>query len=348
MDKISFPTNKCRISDDWAYKEMPVVYMENDFIKIGILVGRGSDIFEFSYKPRGIDLMLRLNKGIRNPNRDFSQIRDTPNQLEDYYYGGWQEALPNSPTFNYRGASLGQHGEVSLVPWKHAIVENSPSKVAVKLWVRPLRVPVYLEKTLSINNDNATLFIEERLVNESKTDLDIMWGHHIAFGLPFLKQGGEVITNATNFEAEPAMPDHRRFKGDYKGSWPLVKNINGEEDDASLIPAESGAAYSELAYLSGFPDKAFYGLWNANEELGFTAHWDASVFSHLWYWQERYATQDAPWWGSAYAVGLEPWTSKWTNDPEKAIANGEWLKLSAGQEKLSKMNAGIITAKPDL
>ena len=75
---------------------MRVVFMENEFLKIGILAGRGSDIFQFVYKPVGIDLMLRLDKDILNPQEVFSQMRNTKNQFEDYYYGGWQEVLPDS------------------------------------------------------------------------------------------------------------------------------------------------------------------------------------------------------------------------------------------------------------
>ncbi|UCH66288.1 MAG: hypothetical protein JSW63_03930, partial [Ignavibacterium sp.] len=180
----AFVKGKCCISDDWIYKGMRTIWMENDFIRIGILADRGSDIFEFSYKPLDVNFMLRLSKGILNPQMDFSQMRNTPNQFEDYYYGGWQEILPNTPSFNYRGALLGQHGEVSLTPWKYAIIENSTEKVSVKLWTTPLRVPVKIEKTLTVVVDQPTLFIEEKLSNASKTNLDIVWGHHIAFGLP--------------------------------------------------------------------------------------------------------------------------------------------------------------------
>ena len=88
---LLFTKGTCSISDDWTYKDMKVVWLENDYLKIGILVGRGSDIFEFRYKPLDCDFMLRLAKGIRNPLQDFSQMRNTPNQFEDYYYGGWQE-----------------------------------------------------------------------------------------------------------------------------------------------------------------------------------------------------------------------------------------------------------------
>jgi galactose mutarotase-like enzyme len=322
---------------------MKVVFMENEYLRIGVLPGRGSDIFEFFYKPEGLDFMLRLDKDILNPSKEFSQIRSTPNQLEDYYYGGWQEAIPNSPSFNYRGAELGQHGEVMLIPWKHAITENSRKKVSMKLWVRPVRLPLLLEKTLTLQSGSAELIIEERLTNDSRTDLDIMWGHHIAFGLPFLKNGGHVETNASNFFAEPAMPDKRKFRPGIEGAWPEVENFDGEMVDASKIPAENEKPYSDLAYLSGFPEQAAYTLWEQSRSLGFTVKWEAKVFSHLWFWQERYGMQDAPWWGKAYAIGLEPWTSRWTETPEKSIEKGEWLKIEAGESLSTSLSAGIIS-----
>ena len=150
---------------------MKVVWLENDFLRIGVLAGRGSDIFEFRFKPLDCDFLLRLPKGIRNPNQDFSQMRNTPNQFEDYYYGGWQEILPNSPTFNYRGASLGQHGEISLIPWKYSIVENDSKKISIKLWARPLRFPIKIEKTLTIVHDKPTLFIEENICISNKSSI---------------------------------------------------------------------------------------------------------------------------------------------------------------------------------
>lgn len=337
----AFPTGRCSISDDWAYKGMKVIRMENDFLRIGILAGRGSDIFEFYCKPLGLDFMLRLSKGILNPQQHFSQLRDTPNQMEDYYYGGWQEALPNSPTFHYRGASLGQHGEVWMIPWKYAIVEDKPGRVAVKLWARPLRVPVLIEKTLSLSADEPALHVEEQLTNESRTPLDIMWGHHIAFGLPFLREGGRLITNAKNMMAEPAIPSPRRFVPNIETEWPRAKNVNGQWDDASYIPPEWDTPYSDLAYLSGFGDEGCYTIRNEEKNIGFKVSWDARVFRYLWCWQERYATQDSPWWGSAYAIGLEPWTSRWRPDAEKAIEEGEWLRLQPGELREVRLTAAV-------
>jgi hypothetical protein len=337
------PTPGCTITDDWTYKGMRVIFLENAFLRIGVLADRGSDIFEFKYKPLDLDFLLRLDKGIKNPAQDFSQMRNTNNQSEDYYYGGWQEILPNSPTLNYRGASLGLHGEVSLIPWKYAIVKESTEEVAVKFWTRPLRMPLLIEKILSIKKGDAKLTITEQLTNEGNTDLDIMWGHHIAFGLPFLKDGASIETNAATMVAEQAIDSPRRFVAGKEFAWPLAENISGAKDDASVIPSIAAAPYHDLCYLKGFGTNAFYAIKNELANIGFRLDWNGDLFKCLWLWQERFATSDFPWWGKCYTVALEPWTSQYTQKPEEAIAKGEWLHLTAGEIITTELTAGAFT-----
>lgn len=342
---MDFPLHRCTISDEWTYNQMRVVWLENDHLRIGVLVGRGSDIFEFNYKPRNLNFLLRLDKDIHNPSQIVSQIRDTKNQLEDYYYGGWQEILPNSAPGIYRNAELGQHGEVWMIPWKHAIIENSPEKVSLKCWTRPLRVPILVEKILTIKSGSPVLTIDEVLTNESNTSLHIMWGQHIAFGLPFLQQGGHIQTNAKKISAEKNMPHPRRFVPEKESKWPKIEQIIGGMIDASVIPGEEAPPYSELAYLSGFDGEAKYTIWNAGKNLGFQVNWDRDIFKYLWYWQERYATQDAPWWGKTYAIALEPWTTKFQTLSKESIDRGELLKINPGSSVHTSIKASVIDKK---
>jgi hypothetical protein len=338
----------CSVTDDWSLKGMKVVYLENAFLRIGILADRGSDIFEFKYKPLDLDFLLRLDKGIQNPAQVFTQMRDTHNQSEDYYYGGWQEILPNSPSFNYRGASLGLHGEVSLIPWKYAIVKNTAEEVAVKFWTRPLRMPLLIEKTLSLEKNSAQLKITEQLTNESGTQLDIMWGHHIAFGLPFLNEGASIDTNAKTMEVHDDIVAPRRYKAGKTYNWPQAEDPTGKAFDASVIPDTSAPAYRDLSFLSNFDsttNKAHYTITNAQQKVGFKVNWDANLFKCLWLWQERNASQDFPWWGKCYTVALEPWTSKYTNEPDKAIQNGEWLSIKAGEVISTSLSAEAFQTK---
>lgn len=336
---IHFPTNKCTITDKWQHNGMQVVWMENDFIKVGVLVGRGADIFEFKYKPKDVNFLLRLPGDIKNPRDSFVQLRDTQNQMEDYYYGGWQEVLPNSAPFNYRGAHLGQHGEAWGIPWNYSIIRDNPEEVSLKCWVNPMRTPLLVEKILTISRGSAELQVDLSVTNQSDTSFDLMWGQHIAFGLPFLEEGAYVNINAQKIVAEPSMPDHRKFKPGVQTEWPNALGLNDNPVDASHIPSSDKDSYSELAFLSGFDDTGNYSIVNEKKHVGFGLEWDSEIFKYVWFWQERYATKDAPWWGSVYAVALEPWTSKWSADPEKAIEDGDWLEIEAKSSISTRIKA---------
>lgn len=317
----------CKINDRWTYNEMRVVRMENEFFNIGVLVGRGGDIFEFRFKPCGLNLLLRLQKDIHNPMRMFSQMRNTANQFEDYYYGGWQEILPNSAPMNYRGAQLGQHGEVSLIPWEHSIIKADSKEVILKLWTRPLRIPICIEKYLTLRSGSAQLQIDERLVNESGTDLQLMWGHHLAFGLPLLEDGALLDTSARKFRAEPDLEGQHLFQTQVEQNWPHVMTEDGNLTNASVLHGPDVRGSRDLVYLSDFESEAFYSI--ETDKLLFRLEWDKNVFKHLWYWQERYATSDAPWWGNTFAVGLEPWTSPWHPSPTQRFMDDHWLTLKS-------------------
>jgi hypothetical protein len=160
--------------------------------------------------------------------------------------------------------------------------------------------------------------------------------------LPFLSNGVKIETNAKTLLAEPAMPPKRRFQSGVEMSWPKVKGLNGNDDDASLVKPPGVDNHSELAYLSGYEPNGYYRILDQKSSIGFGLKWDASLFKYLWYWQERYGLDDAPWWGNVYTVALEPWTAKWTDDPEKGIENGDWEKLEAKETLTTIIKAFAI------
>jgi len=321
---------------------MQVVWIENDLIKVGILVGRGADIFEFRYKPKDVNFLLRLPGEIKNPQTQFAQQRDSFSQMEDYYYGGWQDCIPISAPFTYKGAQYGQHGEVWGVPWKYSIMRDSDEEVSVKCWVQPMRTPLLIEKTITVKNDDPAIYIDSKVTNEANCSYDFIWGQHIAFGLPFLNEGGKITTNAKSMIAEPGMPEKRIFKPSVNYDWPCAQSIENEEIDASVISPVDQGSYSDLAYLSGFDKKGYYHLTNSAENFGVGVEWDASLFKYLWYWHERYGMQGAPWWGKVYAFALEPWTAKWTGNPQKGIEDGLWESLEGGESLQTELKAFAI------
>jgi len=84
----------CRISLDYTYKGMRVAFLENDFIRVGVLIDKGGDIFEFTYKPKDIDFLWQSPIPMRSPFVSTSALAE--GAYHDYYYGGWQEILPSA------------------------------------------------------------------------------------------------------------------------------------------------------------------------------------------------------------------------------------------------------------
>lgn len=331
----------CRISDEWTYQGLQVLILENELLRVVVLLGKGSDIVEFRYKPRDMDFLFQAPTGIRSP------VRSTPSAYTngvflDYFSGGWNEILPNGgPAVTYKGAELGQHGEISLIPWDCVITQDSPQRVSARLSVRPLRTPFYLEKTLTLEAGRAALMIEEWLTNEAGEMLHCMWGHHIAFGLPFLGEGARIDAPARRFIVHEAIPGYepRRFMSGAEAQWPLIPAPDGALADASLIPPYGDMQAQEMAYLAELTD-GWYAITNVGRRLGFGMRFDHQLYRYIWYWQQLgNVARGYPWWGRVHTAALEPWTSYPTNGLDEAVRNGTALALEPGQQIYTRLMA---------
>jgi hypothetical protein len=58
-----------------------------------------------------------------------------------------------------------------------------------------------------------------------------------------------------------------------------------------------------------------------------TVEWDLERFPYLWLWQEAGATQEHPWNGAAYFIGIEPFSSYPSEGLPAAVANGTALTI---------------------
>jgi hypothetical protein len=136
-----------------------------------------------------------------------------------------------------------------------------------------------------------------------------MWGHHPAYGKPFLSPDARLATSARTILVDDSYdsPSNALTPG-AKGAWPLVAGKDGKPRDLSAIPGEDERR-DTLAYLIDFGDQAWYALTNPRLNLGVGLAWDQRVFRCLWLWQEVYATRGFPWYGCAYTVAVEPWSS---------------------------------------
>lgn len=331
----------CRITEDITIKGLKAVVMENEKLRITILVDKGTDVYEFLYKPLDIDFMWRSPSGLKSS----TFISTTGNEnitFFDRYEGGWQEILPNGgPACEYKGAIFGQHGEISNIPWRYIIRKDTVGEISVTFYVNAIRTPFYIEKTLTLKTNDPALYIDETLVNESKEDMDLMWGHHPAIGAPFLSKECIIKTSAKKVIVNDKIDfDNQRLKPSTIHNWPRVKSVKGDIIDLSIIQPET-ANTADMLYLTDFNDKAWYELYNKTKDIGFGMEWDKALFKYLWMWQVSKGSYGYPWYGRIYTLALEPWTSYPSSGLTTAVKNGSALKMLPDQKITTSLKAFI-------
>ena len=319
----------CRMSLDYTYKGMRIAYLENDAIRVGILLDKGADVFEYTFKPRDIDFLWQSPLEMRKPYVATNAMAE--GAFHDYYYGGWQEVLPSAGWASepYMGASQGLHGEASLLPYEASALEDTPDAVSLRTRVRLSRSPLSLERTMSLQRDKAALFIKEKLVNESAEEFAIIWGHHPAIGTPFLNENCIVQTPARKVEVAAFHPNGLwEPGGDY--DFPMVPNRRSGklQDITKVLPKATRSVdvvfFKELA-------EGWYAITDPKSRLGFGMAWDKSVFKYLWMWQVYGGHNDYPWYGRTYNVALEPFTSYPPAGIQNAIKNGTALLMKPSE-----------------
>ena len=188
------------------------------------------------------------------------------------------------------------------------------------------------------------LEIEETITNEGAEPMDFMWGHHPAFGAPFLDEHCRLFAPATGVETAHALPAHQLLPPETRFEhFPKVRTREGDAFRREPDVAAHCAVYSSL--LSHGLKDGWYCLVNEKTRLGFALRWDLSVFRYLWLWQEFCGTPQYPWWGRGYVTGIEPHSSIPGLGLEKAIERGTQLTLAPNKSLSTRLCASLFQAE---
>lgn len=328
----------CRWSE-WELKGLRAVVMENQLLRITILQDKGTDIYEFLYKPKDIDFMWRSPQGLSNPYKRVPLAVPQNSFFLDYYQGGWQEIFPNGGNAcSYQGADFGQHGEVALLPWEKLVLVDEPEEIAIKFWVRTVKTPFILEKTFTLKNGQGTLEIRERVVNEGRVPLAYLWGHHPTIGKPFLGEDCTIELPGGSIFTGPEKLEYSRVAAKQLAKWPYATGCSGEKIDLSKVMPE-GVGYQDMCFITDLPE-AWYRIKNHTSKVVFAMTWDQTCFPNLWLWQEAGSKADYPWYGRAYCIALEPFNSK-VPTLKSAAEAGQASLIQPGEAKEAWLNVSV-------
>ena len=329
---------KCRIRE-FIYKGLRTVTLENELIRVSVLADKGTDIYEFIYKPKDVDFMWHSFNGVRNPSQMKPSIEMPDGSFLDFYEGGWQELFPNiGDACKYNGALLGVHGEVCMPPWEYRIELDTPQVISVKFWIRTARSPYYLEKIFTVKEGDGTLYIDEKVTNEGTSDLEFMWGHHPAFGPIFLDDTC-VIEFPQGVKAKTAEGDHGPYAPlpeDTEFIWPFITDNTGKVWDMSKVPPSDSKLFFEYQ-INSLPE-GWYAVKNKGLGVGFQMNWDKDRFPFVWVWAPYGGAVNYPWYGRNYNLAIEPWTAVPGNLTE-VVKAGLGVRIQPGQEICNSFQA---------
>jgi hypothetical protein len=330
MPVAQYRSHACRITDELLYKGYRSLFLENEQIRVGVLLDKGADIFQFLHKPTDTDFLWRSPQGLIARDKFNATRASAAGSFLDTYHGGWQEILPGGGPVDYAGAEIGLHGEVTFLGWECDILEDTSECVSVRLSVNCIRTPLRLERIMTLKRGKPSLFIQETLTNLAPQAIDFMWGHHPAFGAPFLQEGVKLFVHAGKAQAHnPKFAPSGTLEPGMEFPWPLGRSASGDEIDLSSIKGPDGG-FAELIYLSELRE-AWYALINPGSDVGFGLAWDKKVMPYLWFWLVYGRAPGYPWWDNAYVIALEPWTSI-PNNLNLALESGTQATLKGGEE----------------
>jgi galactose mutarotase-like enzyme len=320
--------------------------MENRRLKVVFALGKGADIVEFVYKPLDVDCMWHSFNELKNATHIPTSASPGGTFL-DVYAGGWQELCPTyGGNTVYHGAPIGVHGEACLYPWDCAIVEDMPERIEVRLTLRLIRSPFALEKTAALEGDGARLTLRQRITNVGAVEQDFMWGHHPAFGYPFLDESVRIrVSGAPDVTVPASAIAHRcPFDRETSGKWPVLPDSHGQPLDLSRAHAPEDRLYMEYCLYNLAEGK--YELVNQRLGLGFRLRFDEKVFPYLWVWGLYCGIDEYPWYGRSYVLAVEPWSSM-PGDYEAARKAGAVLKLAPGASMETRVCAEAFLTGED-
>jgi hypothetical protein len=345
---MSYPRERnygCRLTTDGTLKGFRTVVLENQLLRVTVLVDKGTDIYEFLYKPLDIDFMWRSPMQLHHPKDFLPAIASSLGSFYDHYEGAWQDIVPNfGPASEYKGAEFGLHGESNLLPWDFRVIDDRPERVSVDFWVRLYRTPFYIQKNLTLEANSSVLQIQEFIENEAREEMALMWGHHPALGVAFLDEHCTIDHGYRKFRTQKFLSfERQRFAVNTEFDWPVAESVTGEQVDVSRMPSPENNT-ADVLYFTG-PEEAWYGVTNQRLGAGFGMVWDSKTFPYLWMWQVCGGSYGYPWYGRTYNLALEIVTSPPGKGIASAVEDQKVLVLQPGERFSTFVSALVYTGK---
>lgn len=320
---------------EYVWQGRRCVSLENSVLRAVIAIDKGCDILELAHKPSDTETLHQAPGGMLSPlARESSPLPG--GGFRDQFPGGWYVMLPNGPgPCEHGGIAFGHHGEASFLPWDYSVEEDRAERVVLRCHVRLRRMPLLLERRITIEADAPVLRIEEAVTNESAQPLDVLWGHHPTFGAPLLEAGARIDLPRSRIATTDAAPPGATLPASTEGQWP---QLGGQ--DLSVFP--DGTSNSQDFLRADSLESGWFAIRNPARGAGVALRWDEELFPLLGYWRLAGGGDDYPWYGSRTMLALEPCNE--LPSVAEAAARGTAIRIAGGETRATELVATLFAA----
>jgi hypothetical protein len=261
------------------------VRLSSEDLEVDVLPANGADVRSIVHRPTGTDLLWTAPWGTDLRPEDAPTSRDA---WLTRTWGGWQVLLPNTGDEALEhGRTWGFHGEAGMRAWEVAREATNELELTLDLDSAPLSL------RRSYRLAGPALSVETTVHNRSTQPVEFLWGEHPTYGEGFAA-GATLEIGARTLQVELA-------EGVGVGPGDRVAWPHGDLD---RLPARTPGRFL-FGYLDGLAEGTYR---IRNDRLGLAARlsWPVDLFPCVWLWEEIASTQEAPWNGQAFAIGIEP------------------------------------------
>ncbi|MEK3721387.1 DUF4432 family protein [Paenibacillus sp. FSL H8-0034] len=323
-------SSRCTIRES-VISTLKTVTLENELLRVRILISKGADIFEFIYKPLDMDILLKTSNGLdRFEHRNLAEHR--LNNYSELFTGGWQDCLPHRARYLDLDITQDTGGIAATVPWAYEVEQNTAECASIRCFVQLPDIPLFIEKTFKIKQGDSRLYVEQRIRNKGAAAVQFTWTQHAAFG-------GQFLDERVYIEFPACIAFHAR---QYDRAF--AKDLSRFEEPINRVTLPDGTIRNLQEVLPRFANEQIFTVlthiqepWvkliNQDKKVGVQLRWELDAFPFIRYWSNN--VEDM------YTIGIEPSNDAFANF-DHSLEHGTYRELQPDQSYATEYTCEIF------
>jgi len=184
----------CRLGIETWWGNFEVLTLENDWLEICLMPGRGGEIHQITWKATGLKFFEPERPdiaGFKPPSPD-----EPLTTAQNYAFSSFYTMFPNGgPDQTFEGYSYVFHGDSRQTAWEYRVIEQSEALVLLELKATSQKLPFVLTRTVRLEAGAKTITFTDQLTHVGPADaprLPYIYGFHPYFGYPVLDEGAQL------------------------------------------------------------------------------------------------------------------------------------------------------------